>query len=133
MEYFSWFVISPAMIYYPSLVLHCKQFVLIRVNQRYILKNNIIASQSVGQGLNLGSLITWKGEWTLNQVAPAFEFRNCIQSPFTFPDLSKLGDTQYIVWTTRSSNVKKICPTRKKNWQHFLVFFIFSSDAQEKQ
>ncbi len=25
-----------------------------------------------------------------------------------------LGDTQYIVWSTRSSDVNKLCPTRKK-------------------
>ncbi len=39
--------------------------------------------------------------------------------------VSSLGDTQYIVWSTRSSDVKKLCPTRKKNGQfNFFYFFL---------
>ncbi len=34
-----------------------------------------------------------------------------------------LGDTQYSVWSMRSSNVKKLCPTRKKKEQ-FSFFFL---------
>ncbi len=41
------------------------------------------------------------------------------------------GDTQHIVWSMRSSDVKKLCLTRKKTSN--LVLFIFSSDSQKKQ
>ncbi len=34
------------------------------------------------------------------------------------------GDTQYMVWPTRSTDVKKLCPTRKKNGDSgFFLFF----------
>ncbi len=35
-----------------------------------------------------------------------------------------LGRSHYIVWSTRSSDVVKLCPTRKKTW-HFVFIFFF--------
>ena len=35
-----------------------------------------------------------------------------------------LGRSHYIVWSTRSPNMEKSCPTRKKIW-HFILFFFF--------
>ncbi len=41
-----------------------------------------------------------------------------------------LGYTQYIVWSTRSSNVWKLCRQKKLTIQQ--VFFILSSSLHEK-
>ncbi len=43
-----------------------------------------------------------------------------------------LGHSHYIVWLTRSSDVVKLCPTRKKT-RHFILFLFFPPTYTKKQ
>ncbi len=82
------------------------------------------------------ALILWMVSFRahLRQSLPYlfFTFQREFQDTTHFLVFTDLGVTQYTVWSTRSTDLKKLYPMRKKKWQ-CSISFIFSSDMQEKQ
>ncbi len=74
-------------------------------------------------------LYMWKGHvWSIAQKSMLQ-----IQRSKIFHTLKCfLGHPQYIVWSTRSSDIEKLCPTRKKKG-HFNIFLFFPPTCQKNK